>query len=73
MKVKIGPYINRWVSNVHTNYMNKKYGWAEWKDNSNKFEEYLEKLEDTLQGIYNLTINRWLDNKQRKFKIKNYC
>ena len=70
MKVKIGPYINRWVSNVHTNYMNKKYGWAEWKDNSNKFEEYLEKLEDTLQGIYNLTINRWLDNKQRKFKIK---
>ena len=61
MRVKIGPYRNRWISNVHTNYMNWKYGRFDWDDNRNKFENLLENLEDGLQWIYNRTINKILD------------
>ena len=63
MRVKIGPYRNRWISNVHTNYMNWKYGRFDWDDNSNKFENLLENLEDGLQWIYNRTINKILDKR----------
>ena len=63
MRVKIGPYRNRWISNVHTNYMNCKYGRFAWDDNRNKFENLLENLEDGLQWIYNRTINKILDKR----------
>ena len=78
MKVNIGPYINRWTSSVYTDYMNKHYGyhWPEYgsKGLNNKVEPlreaFLERLEDTLQWIYNHTINLYLDRKQRRVKIK---
>ena len=63
MRVKIGPYRNRWISNVHTNYMNWKYGRFDWDDNRNKFENLLENLEDGLQRLYNRTINKILDKR----------
>lgn len=69
MKVYIGPYVNRWTSQVHYNYMNKKYDFH-WGDNNTRYEHFLERLEDTLQWIYNKTINRYFDNKQRKIKVK---
>lgn len=69
MKVKIGPYRYRWISNIHTNYMNTKYGYYDWDDNRNAFERFLEKLEYVLQGFYNATINKLLD-KQTGQKIK---
>lgn len=73
MKVNIGPYINRWTSQIHYNYMNKKYGY-QWEKNTTKFEALLEKVEDALQWIYNHSINLYLDNKEvnRKVKIHKY-
>jgi len=80
MKINIGPYPNRWVSNIHTRYMNKKYGYVDWPDytpnkglgpgNHQPFKEaFLEKLEDILQSIYNCTINLFLDRREQKIKI----
>lgn len=70
MKAHIGPYVNRWRSEVHTNYMNKKYGYFDWSDSNTRFEKFLERIEDELQTIYNLTINKYLDKKERKVKIR---
>lgn len=70
MKVYVGPYIYRWVSNVHQNYMNKKYGRYEWHENETKFEQQLEKIEDFLQFIYDNSINIILDRRKRKIKVR---
>jgi len=68
MKVYIGPYRSWWTSNIHYNYMHRKYGF-DWNDNHNKFEHLLERIEDTLQWVYNKTINkindRWPNQKVR--------
>lgn len=50
--------------------MDGKYGYYDWNDNNNKFESFLEKLEDALQWIYNHSINLYLDKKKRKVQIK---
>lgn len=70
MKVYIGPFRHRWISNIHTKYMNKKYGYHDWDNNHNAFERFLEKFEDVLQGVYNATINKILDKRKRSQKIK---
>jgi hypothetical protein len=58
MKVNIGKYYKNWYrSNIHESYMNKKHGY-DWEKNTNKFEAFLEKVESTLQFIYNTTINK---------------
>jgi len=69
MKAYIGPYVNRWVSYVHYNYMNKKYDF-QWDESTTRYERFLERLEDVLQWIYNHTINLYLDKKQRNIKVK---
>ena len=75
MRVKIGPYRHRWISNIHNRYMDKKHGRFEWEDNINRFEHALEKFEDVLQWIYNHTINLILDKRSGQkisVKIHNY-
>ena len=75
MRVKIGPYRSRAISNIHTNYMNWKHGRHEWEDNTNRFEHALEKFEDGLQWVYNHTINLILDKRPGQkisVKIHNY-
>ena len=69
MKIKIGPYPNRWMSNIHTRYMNKKYGYVDWPTEYTRFERFLEKFEDIMQSIYNCTINLFLDRREQKVKI----
>ena len=69
MKIKIGPYPNRWMSNIHTRYMNKKYGYVDWPTEYTRFERFLEKFEDIMQSIYNCTINLFLDRREQKIKI----
>jgi hypothetical protein len=61
MKVKISDYRYRWTSQIHYDYMNKKYD-HEWEDNTNLFESFLQKFENILDWLYNVTINRILDN-----------
>ena len=70
MKVYIGPYRNRWVSYIHDRHMNKKYGYGEWDESLTLYESFLEKLEDSLQWIYNHSINLYLDRTERKEKIR---
>jgi hypothetical protein len=73
MRVYIGPYPFRWISKVHTNYMNKKYGYYEWDDNHNKFEHFLEKFEGFLQTVYNLTINKIIRQEPKvKVQVERY-
>jgi len=80
MKVSIGKFPNRWMSNIHTRYMNKKYGYVDWPvygsskglgpGKHQPFKEaFLEKLEDILQTIYNCTINLFLDRRVQKVKV----
>jgi hypothetical protein len=80
MKVNIGPYPNRWISRVHTRYMDRKYGYVDWPNYApskglgpgkhQPFKEvFLEKLEDILQTIYNCTINLFLDRRVQKVKV----
>lgn len=79
MKVYIGPYRDRWVSYVHDKYMNKKYGW-DWPEYGQKGmtykheplrEAFLRNLEDSLQWVYNHTINLILDKRSgQKMKIR---
>ena len=78
MKVKIGPFPNRAICNLHTNYMNKKYGYVDWPEYKQKglrvkaqpfAEAWREQAEDIIQSIYNFTINLFLDRRVQKIKI----
>lgn len=69
MKVYIGPYTNRWTSEVHHRHMNLKYDYK-WDENQDWEDRAWEYLEDTLQWVYNKTVNRYFDYKERKIKIK---
>jgi len=79
MKIKIGPYPNRAICNLHTNYMNKKYGYVDWPEYKQKglrvksqpfAEAWREKTEDIIQSIYNCTINLFLDRRVQKVKVR---
>ena len=83
MKVYIGPYRYRWVSYVHDKHMNKKYGvdWPEYgqrgmiHNHEPMREVILRKLEDTLQWVYNHSINLILDRisgQKMKIRIDKY-
>lgn len=74
MKIYMGPYRSRLMSNIHTNYMQRKYGYV-WDKSNTKFELFLEKTEDTIQWIYNNTINLYLDKREpqkKTIRIDNY-
>ena len=78
MKVYIGPYISRWRSNIHGNihehwlvwHHKVDYGWRVKEEDYDRLDKAVEWLEDKLQDLYNLTINKYLDRKQRKIKVK---
>ncbi len=53
MKVKIGNYPNRLRCKIHSDYMDRKYGYVDWPKEYNAFERCLEKLEDGIQVVYN--------------------
>lgn len=69
MKVNIGPYRDRWVSSIHRNYMDKKYGVLS-PENQTRFEVFLEWVQSRLQSLYDFTINKVLDKRERKTKVK---
>jgi hypothetical protein len=69
MKVYIGPYRNRWNSCVHDRHMMLKYG-LEWSENQDWEDRAWERAEDTLQWVYNHTINLYLDKCEPKISVK---
>lgn len=71
MKIYMGPFRSRAISNIHTNYMNWKHERFKWEDNTNRFEHVLEKFEDGLQWLYNHTVNLILDKRSdQKIKVR---
>ena len=70
MKVKIGKYPTRLRCEIHTDYMNKKYGFADWPTEQSKKENFLEKLEDAIQSFYNILNRIYFDRLEQKVKVK---
>jgi hypothetical protein len=68
MRVKISNYPNSLTSNIHTRYMNKKYGYVDWPEDQSWIGNFLEKLEDFVQTLY-VPINIFLDKRTQKVKV----
>ena len=69
MKVYIGPWRSRWTSCINDRHMMLKYG-LEWNDNQDWEDRAWERAEDTLQWVYNHTINLYLDKCEPKISVK---
>ena len=70
MRIYIGPYPNKMICNIFCDYMNKKYGYVDWPTEYTRFERFLEKVDNAMQGVYNCTINLFLDRREKKFNIQ---
>ena len=73
MKAYIGPFVFRWVSTIHDRHMEQKYDKPYWDMEEVDYDwedRAWYKVECWLQSLYNATINRYLDNKQRTVKIR---
>ena len=53
MKVKISNYPNRLTCNIHSNHMNKKYGYVDWPKAQDYEDHVLEAIDDGIQRVYN--------------------
>jgi hypothetical protein len=71
MLVKISKYPKTWItSRLYDNHMTKKYG-VIWPDaNQTKFENFLEKTDEVIQGFYNVTINKLVKYRKQKIKVR---
>lgn len=69
MKVYIGKPSSRWASQIHYDYMNKKYNY-EWEESTTRYERFLERFENALQWIYDHSINLYFDKMQPKTKVR---
>jgi hypothetical protein len=69
MKVYIGPWRSRWTSCIHDRHMMLKYG-LEWNDSQDWEDRAWERAEDTLQWVYNHTINLYLDKHENKINVR---
>jgi hypothetical protein len=69
MRVKIGNYVNRWISNLHQEYMEKKYD-GNLYDSVDQIDHYVEAVDDMMQWLYDHSINLYLDRKKQKVDIR---
>jgi len=70
MKVKIGGYPSRLICNIHSNHMNKKYGYVDWPDNQDYEDHVLEAIDDGIQSVYNVFNWIWFDRRTQKVSVK---
>ena len=70
MKIKIGKYPNRLICNIHSNHMNKKYGYVDWSDNQDYEDHVLEAIDDGLQRVYDVFNWIWFDRRTQKIKVR---
>jgi len=70
MKISIGKYPNRLICNIHSNHMNKKYGFCDWSDNQDYEDHVLEAIEDCIQSMYNVFNWLWFDKRTQKISVK---
>ena len=70
MKVKISKYPGRLNCNIHTDHMNRKYGFAHWPGTQSSVDNMLERIEDKLQSVYNVINWIWFDRRTRKVDVR---
>ena len=70
MKVYIGNYVSRKISNFHSRYMEKRYGLSSSGENLDWIDNTVEYLEDVVQTIYNCTINLVLDRLEQRVDVR---
>ena len=63
MKIKISNYPSRLICNIHSNHMNKKYGYVDWPDNQDYEDHVLEAIDDGIQSVYNVFNWIWFDRR----------
>ena len=69
MKVNIGEYPTRLICNIHTNYMQKKYGFKWDPDSVTRFDHLVEGVEDSIQSMYNILNWVWFDRRTQKVNV----
>ena len=69
MKVKIGEYTSRLTCDIHSNHMNKKYGYVDWPKVQDRKDDVLESIEDAVQSVYNVFNWIWFDRRTQKIKV----
>ena len=69
MKVKIGKYTDRLICNIHSNHMNKKYGYVDWPEVQDRKDHVLEVIDNRVQSVYNVVNWLWLDRRTQKVKV----
>lgn len=74
MKVKIGPYINRWTTCRFEHWLiakhhGKNFSWEVDEKDYTRFDRAVERLSDMWQIVLNYTVNLYIDRKQRKIKV----
>ena len=70
MKVKIGEYTSRLTCHIHSNHMNKKYGYVDWPKVQDRKDDVLESIEDAVQSVYNVFNWLWFDRRTQKVKVR---
>jgi len=76
MKVKIGPYVNRWVCYLDDRWLKWRYKDNHWNIDEDQYtvlDSIVVNVSDGIQWIYNHTINLYLDEKQRKIHVRVDC
>ena len=70
MKVKIGGYPNRLICKIHSNHMNKKYGYVDWPKEQSYEDHVLEAIDDGIQRVYDVFNWIWFDRRTQKVSVK---
>jgi hypothetical protein len=72
MKIKIGNYPSRLICNIHTNHMEKKYGFMydDTKNPPTRFDNFVEVVEDNMQSVYNVFNWIWFDRRKQKINVR---
>ena len=71
MNVKIGPYPARLVCDIHKKFITRRHGFAyhsiDFKQST--FEDFVEKVDDIIQSIYNIVNVLYFDKKVQQTEI----
>ena len=70
MKIKISNYPSRLICNIHSNHMNKKYGYVNWPEEQSYEDHVLEAIDDGIQSVYDVFNWIWFDRRTQKVKVR---
>ena len=70
MKVYIGPYIDPIRIRLHDRHMIRKYGLSYYLDEQDRWDEFIEKIDSTIQWFLDKTINYFRTEVERDINIR---